>query len=345
MEDYMRLKKIIYILLILIVFLMACYIFQDRKMGKGTSTGIQYELVKDWPKLPHNFVLGNPTGIGIDSNQHIFIFHRGNRQWPLLGNMPSTYIQENTILLIDGQSGTIINSWGSNLFIMPHGLTVDKENNVWVTDVGLHQVFKFSHEGKLLLKIGEAKVPGNDSAHFNRPTDIAVAKDGSFYVSDGYGNSRVMKFSAGGKYLFQWGKKGNGESEFNIPHGIDLDTYGNVYVADRENSRIQVFDSTGKFLKQLTNQNFGNICSVTIDKTRGNLFATDDLSFLGIRHRGSDILIMDTIGTVLTRFGRSSNYDGAACWYHDIAVDSQQDIYVGDILGNKVQKFRRIALK
>jgi peptidylamidoglycolate lyase len=145
------------------------------------------------------------------------------------------------------KAGRIINSWGENLFIMPHGLKVDKQNNVWVTDVGLHQVFKFTHEGKLLLKIGEAKVPGKDATHFDMPTDIAIEDDGSFYVSDGYGNSRVVKFSATGQYLFEWGTKGDKESEFDIPHGITLDKNGNVYVADRENSRIQVFDSSGKF--------------------------------------------------------------------------------------------------
>jgi peptidylamidoglycolate lyase len=257
--------------------------------------------------------------------------------------MPDTYIPEKTILLVDRESGTILKSWGDNLFIMPHGLTVDKDNNVWVTDAGLHQVFKFSHEGTLLMKLGEAKVPGNDQTHFNRPTDVTVAKDGSFYVSDGYGNSRIIKFSSDGKYLFEWGKKGNKEGEFNIPHSIDLDANGNVYVADRENSRIQVFDSTGKFLKQYSNKNFGNICSVTVDKSDEKIFAIDDLTFLKIKHRGSDIFTIDTAGIVQTLFGRSGFYDGQVCWYHDITVDNQQNIYVGDILGNKIQKFKRVS--
>ena len=119
--------------------------------------------------------------------------------------------------------------------------------------VGLHQIFKFSHEGNLLLKLGVAKTPGNDSLHFDLPTDVAVADDGSFYVSDGYGNSRVVKFSKEGKYLFEWGKKGDKPGEFNTPHMIDLDTYGNVYVADRENNRIQKFDAHGIFLKEWRN--------------------------------------------------------------------------------------------
>ena len=158
------------------------------------------------------------------------------------------------MLEIENESGKIVNSWGANLFIMPHGLNVDKENNVWVTDVGLQQIFKFRHDGKLLMTLGVAKVAGNDSLHFNYPTDVAVTDDGSFYVSDGYRNSRVIKFSKFGKYLFEWGKKGNKEGEFNIPHGIDLDEKGNVYVADRENKRIQKFDSNGKFLKEWQKQ-------------------------------------------------------------------------------------------
>jgi peptidylamidoglycolate lyase len=339
----MRIKKIIYLISILAISLVALYIFQDKKIGKGNNITIKYELVKDWLKLSYNFTLGNPTGIGIDTNQNICIFHRANRKWSLLSSMPDTYIKEKTILLIDKESGKILNSWGGNLFIMPHGLTVDKNNNIWVTDVGLHQVFKFNHDGKLLLKLGEAKISGNDKTHFNRPTDVAIANDGSFYVSDGYGNSRIVKFSSNGEYLFEWGKKGNKKSEFNIPHSIDLDVYGNVYVADRENNRIQIFDSTGKFLKEFSSDNFGNICAVTFDKTDKKIFAIDDLSFLKIKHRGSDVFIFDTTGNVQTRFGRSGSYDGETCWYHDIAVDNEQNIYVGDILGNKIQKFKKIV--
>jgi peptidylamidoglycolate lyase len=339
----MRLKKVIHLILIVIVFLLANYAIQDKKIGKGSDKNIKYQLVTDWLKLPEDLILGNPTGIGIDTNQNIFIFHRASREWSLLGSMPDTYIKENTVLIVDTESGKILNSWGGNLFIMPHGLTVDKDNNVWLTDVGLHQVIKFSHEGKLLLKLGEAKIPGKDKTHFNRPTDVAISKDGSFYVSDGYGNSRIVKFSKNGKYLFEWGKKGNEQGEFDIPHGIDLDVNGNLYVADRENNRIQVFDSAGKYLKQFSNKSFGRIFSVTIDKNAKKVFSIDDHTFLKIKHRGSDIFTLDTGGIVKTRFGRSGSYNGKVSWYHDIAVDNQQSIYVGDILGNKVQKFKKVV--
>jgi peptidylamidoglycolate lyase len=336
-------KKIFYIILVLIGLLIALYFLQPIKKGKGLDTTTKYLLVTNWLHLPANFRLGNPTGICIDTNQNIIVFCRADREWPLFGSMPDKPIQSKTILIIDKDNGKLLNSWGDNLFIMPHGLTVDSENNIWVTDVGLHQIFKFTHKGKLLMKLGEAKVAGNDSLHFNKPTDIAIAKDGSFYVSDGYGNSRIIKFSATGKYLFEWGKKGNKEGEFNIPHGMSLDSTGNVYVADRENNRIQVFDPNGKFIGQFTDNTFGAICSVAFDKNQSKLFAIDDFTFLKVKHRGSDVLIFDTIGKVQTRFGRSGSYQGDISWYHDLTVDKDESIYVGNILGNTIQKFKKVS--
>ena len=165
-----------------------------------------------------------------------------------------------------------------------------------------------------------------------------------FYVSDGYGNSRIVKFSSSGKYLFEWGKKGNKEGEFNIPHAIDLDEKGNVYVADRENNRVQVFTSTGKFIKEWTDKSLGRICSVAYDKVKNNFIATDDdASWFKLKHNGSDIIIFDSTGNLLTRFGRSGLYNGPKCWYHDVAVDNEENIYVEDILENRIQKFKKIS--
>jgi len=336
-------KKTLYFISGSIALLFMSYLLQPIRKGKGLDATVRYERVNDWPRLPNEVSFGNPAGIGIDTNQNIVVFHRADREWPLFGAMPYKPIAGKTILVIDKDNGKLINSWGDNLFIMPHGLTVDSKNNIWVTDVGLHQVFKFSHDGELLLKLGERGVAGNDASHFNQPTDIAVAADGSFYVSDGYGNSRVVKFSAEGKYLLEWGRKGSGEGEFNIPHGISLDNQGNVCVADRENNRIQIFDANGKFIKQLSDNSFGSMCSVAFDVTKTKLFAVDDFSFLKIKHRGSDVFVFDSSGQVQTRFGRSDSYKGPASWYHDLAVDKDENIYVGDILGNTVQKFKKVS--
>lgn len=338
----MLLKRVFYSLLFIFLLLAGGYLLQDRRQGTGTDKNTQYELQGDWLHLPDSLRLGNPTGIALDTAGDIFIFHRARREWPLIGSMPDDYIPGKTVLLIDKETGELKEAWGENFFIMPHGLSVDKDNNVWVTDVGRHQVFKFSHEGHLLMQVGESKMPGTDAAHFNRPTDVAVAADGSFYVSDGYGNSRVVKFSATGKYILEWGINGDKDGEFAVPHSIDLDPFGNVYVADRENNRIQVFTGEGKFLKQYAARNFGAVTAVVYTRD-GLLYATDDLSFLKIKHRGSDVLVLDTAGTVHTRFGRSGGYVGETSWYHDIAVDEQANIYVCDILGNRVQKFKRVS--
>jgi peptidylamidoglycolate lyase len=332
-------KIITGLFLFVIIFSLGCNRRNDNTSAKENKS-VKYELDKNWPMFPAGFVLGNPTGIGIDSHQDIFVFHRAGRLWT--EPFPDSTISENTILMLDHLTGKILSSWGKNLFIMPHGLTVDKEDNVWVTDVALQQVFKFSHDGKLLMKLGEAKVAGDDSLHFNLPTDIAVTKDGSFYVSDGYGNSRIIKFSSNGKYLFEWGKKGNQPGEFNIPHAIDLDQDENVFVADRENSRVQIFTPDGKYLRQLMNQDTGKIYAVTIDKTRNQLAAVDYFVKDDSIKRGSDVIIYSPDEKQYTRFGRSGQYEGPMSRYHDVAIDKDGNIYVGDIMQNSIQKFKRV---
>ncbi len=145
--------------LIVTSFILSC---QSKTTSKEFSNNqVPYELLKDWPQLGEDKRPGQPTGIGIDTNDHIFVFHRAGRKWTT--PFPGEAITQNTVLELDNESGKIINSWGADYFIMPHGLTVDKQNNIWLTDVGLHQVFKFSHDGKLLMKLGVAKVPGKDS--------------------------------------------------------------------------------------------------------------------------------------------------------------------------------------
>jgi peptidylamidoglycolate lyase len=323
------------------IFFIACNDVENTNRKFVGKQLPNYQLVKDWPQLPKEYTLSQVTGVGIDTDGNIFLFHRNGRQWT--EPFPDSLISSTTILMLDRQTGKLLSSWGANLFIMPHGLTVDKDNNVWVTDVALQQVFKFSHDGKLLMKLGIAKVAGDDAAHFNLPTDVAVANDGSFYVSDGYGNSRVVKFSAEGKYLFEWGKRSDNQGEFNTPHGIDVDRDGNVYVADRDNNRIQKFDAKGKSLITWKNDMAVQLYSLSIDKQNNELFAIDYLTIGDVLIKGSDIIQFDSTMKLLTRFGRSGFYDGKKCRYHDIAVDRDGSIYVGDILGNRIQKFKKVA--
>jgi sugar lactone lactonase YvrE len=170
----------------------------------------------------------------------VFVFHRAENSWATDKTHP---IASPTILCFDGSSGKLLASWGENRFVEPHGLRIDMHDNVWVTDRALQQVFKFSHDGRLLLTIGTERTAGLDGSHFNLPADLAFAQDGSIYVADGYGNNRIAKFSADGKFLLDWGRKGTGPGEFDLPHSVAADAQGLVYVADRNNARIQVFDS------------------------------------------------------------------------------------------------------
>jgi peptidylamidoglycolate lyase len=313
--------------------------FNCNQSTKENSQLSEYELVQNWPQLPAGYTLSQVTGVGIDKAQHVFLFHRTGRQWT--EPFPDSMISVNTILMLDRQSGKILNSWGANHFAMPHGLTVDKDDNVWVTDVALHQVFKFTHDGKLLMTLGQARQSGTDSLHFSLPTDVAVGNDGSFYVSDGYGNSRVVKFSREGRYLFAWGTKGDQPGQFNTPHGIDLDAAGNVYLADRENNRIQKFDADGKFISLWKNDRAEQLYSVSVNKQSNEVFAVDYLTQLKINPLGSDIMHFDTSLNFISRSGRSGQYKGPISRYHDIAVDNEGNIYVGDILGNTIQKFAK----
>lgn len=309
-----------------------------EKISTKESVNTSYVLVEEWPKLSKNHVLGLPSGLGIDSNNNIIVFHRADRVWE--ETFPEDKIQENTILTLDNQTGEVLKSWGANLFIMPHGLEVDKENNIWVTDVGLHQVFKFSSEGQLLLTLGEARVHGDDSSHFNLPTDIAVAGDGSFYVSDGYYNRRIVKFSKDGTYLFEWGKHGIKRGEFIVPHAIDLDNEGNVYVADRENNRIQKFNADGHFITEWNNNDTGMLLSVAIDHKNDYLFAIDLMIENDTLLRGSDIFRFDLNTNLQMQFGRTGLYNNSTSMYHDIIIDGDGNIYVADSPGKTINKFQ-----
>ncbi len=185
-------------------------------------------------------MLGAVSGVGVASHDNVLVFHCNERTWPDSDELMTKPIALPTVTLFEGRTGRVVAEWGENRFAMPHGLTVDGSDNVWLTDVVLQQVYKFSHDGQLLLTLGERGVAGNGSMRFDRPTDVAVAKDGSFFVSDGYRNTRVMKFSAEGTFLLQWGTKGAGRGEFDLPHGLAIDRAGRVYVADRSNMRVQI---------------------------------------------------------------------------------------------------------
>jgi len=303
-----------------------------------SPTNEPYSVVHGWPELPNGFVLGQVSGVAVDSHNHVFAFHRAENSW---ATDKTHVIPSPTVLCFDGASGKLLFSWGQNRFVEPHGLRIDREDNVWLTDRALQQIFKFSHDGKLLLTIGTERTPGLDFAHFNLPADIAFASDGSIYVADGYGNNRIAKFSSDGTFLLDWGHKGAAPGEFDLPHSVAVDAQGLVYVADRNNARIQVFDAGGKFLKQWKSTELGRPWSLTIGPDN-LLYVVDGGDLKPNPPDRGQLLKLDLAGRILAKWSRFGNYDGQIYWGHDLAVGKDGAVYVGDVYhGMRVQKFVR----
>jgi peptidylamidoglycolate lyase len=297
-----------------------------------------YQVVHGWPQLPEGRVLGAVSGVGIDTHGDVFVFHRNDLTWPPSDELSTTPITGPTVTVFDADTGKVLAEWGENTFAMPHGLSVDHEDNVWLTDVALHQVYKFTSDGQLLLTLGERGVSGDDARHFNRPTDVAVGADGTVFISDGYRNTRVMVFTPKGEFVTQWGTKGKGPGEFNVPHGLAIDRAGRIYVADRENDRVQVFDATGHFLAQWQGPEIGRPYGLSIAPNNTALVA-DGGEQPGNPPDRSGVAVLKLDGTVTGRFGRWGNYDGQFRMAHDVAIAPNGAVYVVDITGGRVQKF------
>jgi peptidylamidoglycolate lyase len=309
--------------------------------GVAATAATRYEEVKDWPSLPPGVSLGEAAGVAVDVKGHVLIFHRPGR-----GFTPAatTRLTEPAVLEVEPRTGRLISSWGANTFIVPHGISVDGQNNVFLTDVALHQVFKFTHDGKLIFALGEPRVGAWDATHFNQPTDTAIRPDGTFYVSDGYVNSRVALFDRKGKWLREWGKKGSSEGEFSNPHGlVYLSGGGGVLVADRENSRLQLFDEAGRFKRQWAGAKDA--------QTTGRVFCVDADSggflYVGIRRADYDtahtgVLKLDRDWNIVASIGFGKPGDPVFNAVHDIAVGRDGSIYVAETRTKRVVKLRPV---
>jgi len=291
-----------------------------------------YSIVSNWPDVPKNFSMGQATGVAVDSHNHVFIFHRASREW--IEPFPVKKISEHTVLMFDGATGELKNSWGGGLFIMPHGLSVDKENNVWVTDVGSQQIHKLSHEGELILSIGEAGVFGNDKTHFALPSDLSILEDGSVYVSDGYDNTRVIKFDSTGTFKMQWGVPGDQPGEFDLPHGISASN-NRIYVADRGNSRVQVFDNKGTYISEWNAKQVGRPYGVAVSNNE-QVFIIDGGDQPD--NTRSRVVILDADGNVLDSFSAEDESDKKNLG-HDIALGMDGAVYVVDAWARSVRKY------
>src|ERR1051326_8144669 len=234
-----------------------------------------YKTARDWGQLPPGLKWAAVTAVEPSPDGSIYVIHR------CFANSCAGRT-EPPILKFD-KDGKLLKAWGVGMFIFPHGATVDREGNLWVTDArgeGMkgHQVFKFSPDGKVLMTLGKAGVSGSGADLFDQPTDVVIAPNGSIFVTDSHRNgknNRVVKFDRNGKFLKEWGKKGSGPGEISEPHTIAMDSRGRLFVGDRENNRIQIFDQDGKLLDQW--RQFGRPSGIYITKD-DTIYVTDSES-------------------------------------------------------------------
>ena len=272
---------------------------------------LAYEVDPDWPQLPVGRNFAETAGVAVDAKENVYVFHRGAEP----------------IFVID-KSGKFLRSMGKGIYKSPHGIHIDKDGNVWTADDAGHVVAKMDSSGRVRMVLGRLGEAGEKNDRFNRPTDIATAANGDFYVTDGYGNSRVVKFSKEGKFLKAWGKKGVGKGEFNTPHTVTVDKEGLVYVGDRENFRIQVFDADGNFLRMWDHVGSPWGLDITEDQ---KLFMTD-----GHNNR---VIKLDLDGGILGVLGEFGKLPGQFNFCHHIAAGASGAIYTSEILNWRAQKF------
>ena len=307
--------------------------------GTGKYT---YELVDGWAKLPEGWSFLDVGGVSVDSQDRVYIFNRS----------------DHPIIVLD-REGNFLTSWGEGLFKRAHGSGVGSDDSIYCTDDKNHTVRKFTPEGKLLMTLGNENQPSdtgyvqdwfeffwslttitNGGPPFNRPTGVALSSSGEIYVADGYGNARVHKFTPDGKLLLSWGEPGYAPGQFRLPHNIWVDKQDRVWIPDRENSRIQIFNSQGKFLSQWE------------DVLRPTDICMDDEGIVYIPELCLRVSIFTSEGKLLSRWGTGGADRDKSLFIapHTIAVDSRGDIYVGDVSwahskvdrgSRTVQKFAR----
>ncbi|XP_032332324.1 peptidyl-glycine alpha-amidating monooxygenase isoform X4 [Camelus ferus] len=328
---------------------------QQPLPGEGTwepeHTGdFHVEEALDWPGV--YLLPGQVSGVALDPKNNLVIFHRGDHVWD--GNsFDSKFvyqqrglgpIEEDTILVIDPNNAAVLQSSGKNLFYLPHGLSIDKDGNYWVTDVALHQVFKLdpNSKGGPLLILGRSMQPGSDQNHFCQPTDVAVDPDtGTIYVSDGYCNSRIVQFSPSGKFVTQWGEESAGShpkpGQFSVPHSLALvPRLGQLCVADRENGRIQCFKTdTKEFVREIKHASFGrNVFAISY--IPGLLFAVNGKPYFENQEPVQGFVMNFSSGEIIDVFKPVRKHFDMP---HDIAASEDGTVYVGDAHTNTVWKF------
>lgn len=322
-----------------------------------------YSDVSDWPKLKEQ--LGQVSGVAFNSKGNVVIFHRGPYIWGITTfDLRNNYagdrdvpIPTDTIITLDQNTGEVLSSWGKNMFFMPHGITLDESDNIWITDVALHQVIKYPTDGstKPLLTLGERFVPGSDNKHFCKPSSVVVEKNGDFFIADGYCNTRILKYSASGELLLQWGQKTSSilglklgtppPYAFDVPHRLALaEDKGLILVADRENGRIQCFySSNGTYHSEIKDDDFGGrLFAVAYSPAEGGtVFAVNGPAASiwrsgGVKGFVIKLVTRETLGYFTPSAKAMSNP-------HDIVVTSDgSTVFVAEIGPNRVWKFEKV---
>jgi len=330
---------------------------------QAAAPQIRYHSVPDFLKLPPDLYFGEVPGVAVNSKGHIFVFSRGNSTGPAYGASAAQLLE------FDG-NGKFVREIGHNLYAwsFAHTVKVDPEDNIWVTDKGSDMVIKFNPEGRVVMVFGRKQEASDDGTGplkepnpplppedgmFRQVTDVAWDKAGNTYISDGYINSRIAKVDKDGNWLKSWGEPGSGPGQFDTPHSLAVDAGGSVYVADRGNRRIQVFDGEGKFLRQIT-------IDVPVDADVRPAIGNKRAPTTGSRSPGAPWAICITPGPhqvlfssdgfpgriyklsldgkVLGVLGKSGKQPGQFGWIHEIACPPENELYVAEILNWRVQK-------
>lgn len=300
------------------------------------SGDYRYQANADWAQWPDDWDVLEVSSVATDSQDRVYVFNRS----------------DHPVAVFDPQ-GRFLFSWGEGLFTRPHGIWIDADDMVYCTDDLGHAVRKFTPDGRLLFTLGTPGKPSDTGATsidyrtithsgspFHFPTNLAVGPTGDFFVSDGYGNARVHKYTAKGELLKSWGAPGAGPGQFHVPHGIAVDRNGSVIVADRENSRLQFFSPDGEFLKEWTD--VARPCDLEIDPA-GNIYVAE----LGYRTgmwpgtqapasdaTGGRVSIFNPAGEVLARFGGGETPCAAGDFFapHAVWLDSTGDFYLAEVV-------------
>ena len=290
--------------------------------AQSEAPALDYVAVPDPFRLPAGMTMGGTSGVAINSQGHIFVLHRG----------PGPLMEFDA-------DGTFIRALGDGFFDRPHGLRIDAEDNIWTTDVAGHVVYKMNRDGRIVLVLGVRGTAGDRHRYghlqlFDEPNDVAFAPNGDVFVVQGHGKGepRVIRFDRDGNFITAWGRKGKAPGEFDIAHAVAIDAKGLVYVADRNNQRIQVFDPDGTFVRE--SKHPGTPCG---------LFITPDQHIWLAHGHAGQVLKLDLNGNVLGVTGRQGKALGQFGEAHTIAVSATNEVYVADTLNWRVQKFVKKA--